>query len=577
MWPSSSIITTKVLFIILQLVLLCGFSATKASLVHRHNFIVEEASYTKLCSSKKILTVNGQFPGPVLYANKGDTLIVNVYNKGSQNITIHWHGVKQPRNPWSDGPELITQCPIRPGTKFTQRIILSDEEGTLWWHAHSDWSRATVHGALIVYPTPNNHTQYPFPKPSAEVPIILGEWWKSDIQQVLNQFLSSGGDPNVSDAFLINGHPGDSYPCSQNDTFKLTVDLGKTYLLRMVNSVMNNILFFSIANHQVTVVGSDGAYTKPFKSDYIAISPGQTIDFLVEANQPRNHYYMAAKAYSSAPGAQFDRTTTTAVLRYTGNYTPSPSPVMPNLPVFNDTNSSVSFTGKLRSLGDDNHPINVPKNVTTNLLYAVSINTFPCPDNNTARCSGPGVTRFAASVNNISFDLPKIDILQAYYKNIKGVYGEEFPDFPPLSFDFTNASLPVTLRVPDRGTEVRVVEYGTVVELVFQGTSLLSGIDHPMHLHGYSFYVVGWGFGNFDKDKDPQNYNLVDPPLMNTIAVPRNGWTAIRFVANNPGVWFMHCHFERHASWGMEMAFIVKDGKRSDQIMLPSPNDMPKC
>ena len=25
------------------------------------------------------------------------------------------HGVKQPRNPWSDGPVYITQCPIKPG------------------------------------------------------------------------------------------------------------------------------------------------------------------------------------------------------------------------------------------------------------------------------------------------------------------------------------------------------------------------------------------------------------------------------------------------------------------------------
>ena len=74
------------------------------------------------------------------------------------------------------------------------------------------------------------------------------------------------------------------------------------------------------------------------------------------------------------------------------------------------------------------------------------------------------------------------------------------------------------------------------VELVFQGTTLVGGNDHPMHLHGFSFYVVGMGLGNFDKDKDPLRYNLVDPPLMNTIVVPLDGWTAIRFTANNPGL-----------------------------------------
>lgn len=80
--------------------------------------------------------------------------------------------MKQPRNPWSDGPEYITQCPIQPGSKFRQTIVLSDEEGTIWWHAHSAWARATVHGAIVVYPKPG--TSYPFPKPQAEIPIILG-------------------------------------------------------------------------------------------------------------------------------------------------------------------------------------------------------------------------------------------------------------------------------------------------------------------------------------------------------------------------------------------------------------------
>ncbi|XP_049392680.1 laccase-14-like [Solanum stenotomum] len=540
--------------------------------VHHHRFIINEAPYSKLCSSKNILTVNGQFPGPVIYANTGDTLVVNVQNDGTQNITIHWHGVKQPRYPWSDGPEFITQCPIRPGTNFSQRINLSDEEGTLWWHAHSDWSRATVNGALIIRPA--NKTNYPFPRPAAEIPIILGEWWKSDVQAVVNEFLASGGDANKSDAFLINGQPGDLYPCSTNDTFKLTVEKDKTYMLRIVNAVMNNLMFFSVANHQLTVVGTDGAYVKPFKSNYITISPGETIDVLLEANQNPNHYYMGAKAYNSVVGVEFDNTTTTAIIQYSGNYTASSPPILPDLPNFDDTNASFNFTRSLKSLADKTHPINVPLNITTNLLFTFSVNTLPCEDES---CGGPNGDRFAASVNNISFVLPRIDILEAYYKNIQGVYGDEFPSFPPLNFNFTGGSLPVELQRPDRRTEVHVLEYGTNVEIVLQGTSLLGGVDHPIHLHGYSFYVVGAGFGNFDKDKDPLNYNLVDPPLQNTIAVVRNGWAAIRFKADNPGVWFMHCHLERHVSWGMEMAFIVKDGKGSQEKLLPPPPDMPLC
>ncbi|GKA99978.1 putative laccase [Tanacetum coccineum] len=137
--------------LVLSLLAALFYIQAQAALV-RYTFVVQETNYTRLCSSKNILTVNGQYPGPTISARRGDTVIVDVINQATQNITIHWHGVKQPRYPWSDGPEFITQCPIQPGSRFSQKIILSDEEGTLWWHAHSDWSRATVHGLLVVSP-----------------------------------------------------------------------------------------------------------------------------------------------------------------------------------------------------------------------------------------------------------------------------------------------------------------------------------------------------------------------------------------------------------------------------------------
>ncbi|KAJ6920345.1 laccase-15-like isoform X2 [Populus alba x Populus x berolinensis] len=557
-------------FQILRFLLFGGFVCCQA-IVH-HTFVVKEVPYTRLCSTKNIMTVNGQFPGPTLYVTKGETIVVDVINKSPHNITIHWHGVKQPKYPWSDGPEYITQCPIQPGGKFSQKVIFSDEEGTLWWHAHSDWTRATVYGAIVIYP--NKGTKYPFPAPHADVPIILGEWWKKDIFEIYDQFRASGADPNVSDAYTINGQPGDLYPCSKSDTFKLSVDYGKTYLLRLINAALQDILFFSITNHQVTVVGTDASYTKPLKVDYVAISPGQTIDVLLEANQPLDHYYMAAKVYSSANGVQYDNTTTTSIVQYNGNYTPSSTPSLPYLPYFNDTTASVNFTGRLRSLADNNHPIHVPLSINTPLFFTVSVNRFTCENTS----CGATESRLAASVNNISFQTPtRMDILRAYYNQINGVYGDHFPSKPPLFFNFTADSIPLIYQTPSKGTEVKVLKYNSTVEIVFQGTNVAAGTEHPMHIHGTSFYVVGWGFGNFDKDKDPLRYNLVDPPLQNTITIPKNGWSVIRFKATNPGVWFVHCHLERHLSWGMEMAFIIKNGRGKKAQMLPPPPYMPPC
>nr|GEZ16835.1 putative laccase [Tanacetum cinerariifolium] len=495
----------------------------------KRNIQVKEANFTRLCKNKTILTVNGEFPGPTIYARRGDTLVVNVYNKGNLGITIHWHGVKQPRYPWSDGPEFITQCPIQPGANFSQKIILSDEEGTLWWHAHSDWSRATVHGLIVTWPKIGR--PYPFPKPYVEYPIVLGEWWRQDVEAVLLDFLRTGDDPNTSDALTVNGQPGDLYPCSSSETTKFIVEHGKTYMLRMVNAAMNLIMFWGIAGHEITVVGTDGAYTKPLKSHYGVISPGQTIDVLFKADQPIGQYYFAARPYNSQPAISFDNTTTTAIFEYKGYKNSYSHPVFPHLPKVNDTSASVNFTGSFRSLASRAHPIDVPMKITRNFLYTISINTLPCPGNT---CGGPGGLRLAASVNNITFDLKSISILKAYYGRINGVYGDDFPSFPPVLFNFTSNNISTSLQTPLNATEVQVLNYNDAVQLVIQGTNLVAGIDHPMHLHGHSFYVVGWGLGNYNKIRDPLNFNLVDPPLQQTIAVPKNGWTAIRFKADNP-------------------------------------------
>ena len=82
------------------------------------------------------------------------------------------HGIKQLRNPWADGPEFITQCSIKPGGSYTYRFTIEDQEGTLWWHAHSRWLRATVYGALIIYPKMGSY--YPFLMPKREASVLLG-------------------------------------------------------------------------------------------------------------------------------------------------------------------------------------------------------------------------------------------------------------------------------------------------------------------------------------------------------------------------------------------------------------------
>lgn len=47
------------------------------------------------------------------------------------------------------------------------------------------------------------------------------------------------------------------------DTYRLVVEAGKTYLVRIIYAAVNNKLFFEIVNHSYTVVSVDACYTNP--------------------------------------------------------------------------------------------------------------------------------------------------------------------------------------------------------------------------------------------------------------------------------------------------------------------------
>ncbi|KAI3801500.1 hypothetical protein L1987_29606 [Smallanthus sonchifolius] len=130
--------------------------------------------------------------------------------------------------------------------------------------------------------------------------------------------------------------------------------------------------------------------------------------------------------------------------------------------------------------------------------------------------------------------MPTTAMLQAYYfRRWNGVYTTDFPNDPMVRFNYTGT--PPNNTMVTNGTKMVVLSYNTTVELVLQGTSILGAENHPFHLHGYNFYVVGQGSGNFNSTTDPAMFNLVDPAERNTIGVPSGGWVAIRFRADNPG------------------------------------------
>ena len=138
-------------------------------------------------------------------------------------------------------------------------------------------------------------------------------------------------------------------------------------------------------------------------------------------------------------------------------------------------------------------------------------------------------------------------ILEAHYYNIKGVFTDDFPGNPPVVYNYTGSS-PANIGT-NNGTRVYRLGFNTSVQIVLQGTAVIAPETHPTHLHGFNFYVVGSGLGNFDPVEDPKRFNLVDPVERNTIGVPTAGWTAIRFRADNPGEHlppYMYTHTHTH-------------------------------
>ncbi|CAN0926434.1 LAC7 [Linum grandiflorum] len=436
---------------------------------------------------------------------------------------------------------MITQCPIRPGGNYTYKFTATGQEGTLWWHAHVSTLRATVYGALIIRPKKGN--PYPFPKPHKQIPILLGEWWNANVVDVETQALATGGGANISDAYTINGLPGDLYPCSENKKFKMTVEKGKTYLLRIINAALDNQLFFKIANHKFTVVAVDAVYTTPYKTDVVLVAPGQTTDVLIQANQEIGSYYMAARPYASAAGVPFDNTTTRGILVYRKHSSSkTTSPKMPTLPAFNDTPTAFQFNSNITSMTTARHWVPVPTHVDRHMFVTIGLALEPCKTGS-GTCQGPNGQRFAAIPTTMS-------LLQAFFHNVDGVYTKDFPSRPRLKLDYTNPNVNnnAAMLFAPKGTKVQKLKFNETVEMVLQNTAVLTVENHPIHLHGFNFHVLAQGALN--------------------IAV---------YVFNGEGIWFMHCHLDAHLPWGLAMAFEVENGPTPGTKLPPPPADFPRC
>lgn len=189
----------------------------------------------------------------------------------------------------------------------------------------------------------------------------------------------------------------------------------------------------------------------------------------------------------------------------------------------------------------------VPMEVNEHMYIVLGLGAF-CPRGRTCEKGAMDSSNnlLVATMNNVSFDPPETitPLLEGhYYKTgIINRMTQKLPDRPPILFNFTDIALipfgpkERKLEQSSRATLVRRFRHGDVVEVVFQSSAMLQGDSNPMHLHGHDMFVLAQGLGNYDAAKDVAKYNLLNPPMKNTVLVPNLGWVAVRFVANNPGM-----------------------------------------
>ncbi|KAG9451604.1 hypothetical protein H6P81_011569 [Aristolochia fimbriata] len=524
--------------------------------VRRYKWEVSYQLKSPDCFKKVTVAINGNTPGPTILAQQGDTVVVELKNSLlTENVAIHWHGIRQIGTPWADGTEGVTQCPIMPGDTHVYKFVV-DRPGTYLYHAHYGMQReAGLYGSIRVS-VPDGVVE-PFSY-DEDRSLILADWWhKSTYEQAAGLSSIPFVWVNEPESLLIQGRGRFNCPSllggpsTSTDTgvcnttnpecspYVLTVVPGKTYRLRIASLTSLSALSFQIQGHNMTVVEADGHYVEPVVVQTLYIYSGETYSVVVKADQdPTRNYWVSTNVVSrppkTAPGL--------AVFNYYPNHPRRiPPTAPPPAPAWNDTRSRLAQSRSIRARRG--HILPPPAAADKTLLFLNTQNKIE------------GYNRW--SINNVSFTLPHTPYLIALKQNLSGAFD---PAPPPETYDYakyniyevapnTNASY---------GDGVYRLEFNSTVDVVLQNANTMNPENsetHPWHLHGHDFWVLGYGEGKFDPAKDPTTFNLADPIMKNTVPLHPYGWTALRFLADNPGAWAFHCHIEAHFYLGMGVVF----------------------
>ncbi|KAJ7469023.1 laccase [Mycena latifolia] len=479
----------------------------------------------------------GTFPGQLIIANKGDVLHLNVTNSLNnptmrRSTSIHWHGIFQDRTSSEDGPSFVNQCPIAPGNFYQYNFPLLNQTGTYWFHSHLstqyiDGERGTL---VICEYDPDDPQKHLWDVDDPSTIITLADWYHKPAEQLMAQFKLDGHEP-VPDSGLINGVGryvgGPAVPWAV-----VNVVQGKRYVLRVINISGFAAFTFAIDGHTFDVIETDGIATVPFTVSSFDIHAAQRYSVVLNANGAVGNYWIRAPMTAQGSSSTLDKQNVKAILRYAG------------APIADPVTKAAVFS---------------PLAKGPSLLKEYQLATLINP-------GAPGGSAPADHIIDLAFDAAGAGTWE-----INGIV-------------YTPPSLPTLLNIINGGTVASDFTVGEhtfilvpdeVVELRISGAN--HGITHPFHLHGHAFDIIQSATGG------PPNY--VNPPRRDVVGVDSNG-VIIRFRADNPGPWFLHCHIDWHLEAGLAVVFAespaeIREGPKSNIItpqwldLCPAYNALP--
>lgn len=492
--------------------------------------------------TQTLITVNDQFPGPMIEANWGDWIEVTVKNNRSEGTSLHWHGFLQTGTPYMDGTPGISQCPIAPGSSFTYRFR-AELYGTSWWHGH--YSAQYINGLVgpIVVHGPN-HTAYDIDLG----PVMLTDWFHAYYEDLVHQIQVSDPFgpilPPQAQNVLINGKA--DFNCSNTNLTcvpnaglaKFKFQSGKKHLIRLINHGAEGVLFFSIDGYKMTVVANDFVPLVPYETDLVTLSVGQRSDVIVEATGDATDAVWM-RLTSGPPGnipsggiqprgfggcnigTGYDYTTTAAI--YYENADTSKAP---------NTTTSISTSRYITPFACQNDPLD------ETVPYFPIPWTKPDLDLNVTITGGVnGSNIFVWWMNNVTFIADMNDPLL-----LEAKLGRR--TFDPL-------------RAMNDWSQYKSVRINLT------GVGLPAG--HPMHSHGHNMMVLSSGLGVWDGSiVNPEN-----PQRRDTHTIPPLGYAVLQWDLDNPGVWPFHCHIAWHTSEGMNLNFIEGGDILTQEMEMP--------